>query len=64
MKDHKDYIAPELTVVSFSSEQGFAVSGGPQGSSFVDLFTLQDEQDYNSQAQQNWREGGNLFDSW
>lgn len=59
----KKYITPTLTVVAFKAEHGFANSGGVQNS-VLDLFFLQQEDGYNSQAQENWHEeSGSLF-SW
>ena len=64
METKKQYIAPALTVVTFKVEQGYATSTGLQSTSKLDLFTLAYEDDYNAQAQENWHESGNLFDSW
>ena len=61
----RQYIAPALTVVTFKVEQGFATSTGFQSTQFLDMFLLQQEEEYNDQAQENWHEGGdNLFDRW
>ena len=63
MKTKEKYIAPELTVVTFKVEQGFNASG--QGvQSLISLFCIQTEQDYNSQAQQNWHEENSIFENW
>ena len=59
--DHKkQYIAPQLTVVKFKTERGYALS------SKLGLFHEQQIYDefYNSQNQENWEESGNLFDRW
>ena len=57
MKDKKEYIAPVLTVVTFKTERGYAVST-------VSLFHLQEGEDlFNEQSQENWTEEGNLFGS-
>lgn len=69
----KQYIAPQVTVVSFKMEHGYVLSGTPTGYSSttsLDFFTLTSEEDYNSQAQENWSEYDNgngsssLFGSW
>ena len=58
MKSKKQYIAPELTVVSFRTERGYALSGSERG--LFDLNFLQlDMSDesysgYNAQGQQTW----------
>ena len=67
MKTKKDYIAPQLTVVSFKIEQGFAQSGE------VSLRLFQDAEldiinnnynDYNEYNQENWHQGSsNIFGS-
>ena len=66
METNRQYIAPTLTVVTFKVEQGFAGSNNPTGynsTSFLDMFLLQSNNDYNDQAQENWHENGDLF-SW
>ena len=50
----KKYIKPELTVVSFKTEQGFASSGSI-------TFTIEQNELYNEQCQEKWTDGGNLF---
>lgn len=60
----KQYLAPELTVVTFKIEQGFTVSStGYQSTQMLDMFLLQSDEDYNDQAQENWHDGGDFF-SW
>lgn len=59
----KEYIAPELTVVSFKMERGFALSGFAT----MDLFhELEQEDLYNASNQENWyyEEDNNFFGSW
>ena len=65
MEIKKQYIAPELTVVTFKVEQGFTASSptGFESTSLIDFFTLTQEADYNDQAQENWHESGDFF-SW
>lgn len=66
MNNKKQYSAPQLTVVTFKTERGYATSGEPTGYSptaLLNLFLLQTHSDYNVQAQQNWNERGDLF-SW
>ena len=62
MKTKENYIAPELTVVTFKVEQGFTASGNGM-QSLISLFCIQ-EQEYNSQAQQNWQEENSIFENW
>jgi hypothetical protein len=60
--DKKQYIAPQLTVVTFKAEQGYANS--PQTRTAIFLYLLQPEENYNvNSAQQNWIDGHDLF-SW
>lgn len=60
----KQYLAPELTVVTFKIEHGFINSStGYQSTQMLDMFLLQSNEDYNDQAQENWHDGGDLF-SW
>ena len=62
MKSKKQYIAPELTVVSFKAERGYALSGGIERSIF-DFHLLDPDDGYNSQSQQNWQEEESFFGS-
>ena len=62
MKTKENYIAPELTVVTFKVEQGFTASGNGM-QSLISLF-IQAEPEYNSQAQQNWQEENSIFENW
>lgn len=61
MENKKQYIAPELTVVTFKVEQGFY---GSNQQSIISLFSILPEQNYNQQAQENWQESGNYFGNW
>ena len=65
MKTKKDYIAPQLTVVSFKIEQGFAQSGGVSLRLFQDIsldYAIDDN--YNDYNQENWHQGSsNIFGS-
>ena len=63
METKKEYIAPTLTVVSFKVEQGY--SGSAEFSLFQDfqLLRLNDDDDYNSQAQEIWSEDNSYFGS-
>lgn len=60
MNTKKTYSPPTLTAVSFKVELGNLMSGSNPQASSLDLFTISG-QDYNSQAQENWTEQGNLF---
>ena len=65
----KQYIAPQLTVVSFKAERGYALSGLRQENLF-DLGFLQLDMEsgnydgYNAQCQQNWDTDEGIFDRW
>lgn len=63
MENKKQYIAPELTVVTFKAERGFALSGptGYKETGLLDMFLLDHEADYSDQAQENWNEHGDFF---
>ncbi len=61
MKTKENYIAPELTVVTFKVEQGFTASGNGM-QSLISLFCIQPE--YNSHAQENWQEENSIFENW
>lgn len=63
METKKEYIAPTLTVVSFKVEQGY--SGSAEFRLFQDfqLLRLNDDDDYNSQAQEIWSEDNSYFGS-
>lgn len=55
--EKKEYIAPQLTVVEFRMEQGYA-------SSLLRL-TLEQNAFFNDQGQEKWDEtSGSLFDTW
>ena len=68
MKTKKQYTAPELTVVTFKVEQGYALSSVTK----VDLFGgtgIMDQ--YNAFGQQHWADNGSgtgimgdLFGNW
>lgn len=62
MKTKKQYIAPQLMVVEFKAERGYASSGMERA---FTLFSLSKD-GYNDQGQENWSDGGNLFgdNSW
>ena len=55
----RTYIAPELTVVSFKIEQGFATSGTCTMHLFQDLTEFNDG--YNASGQQNWTQDTKFF---
>lgn len=61
MKDNnKTYSAPELTVVSFSMEQGFAVSGNPMETlMFWDDENDRQVEEYNQK--EGWLRGSDGF---
>ena len=62
MNQKKQYIAPELTVVSFKMEKGYATSGllpEPEAPFILGLFG--DADGYNSQGQQVWEEDNSTF---
>ena len=60
MNDKKEYIAPELTVVSFKVEQGFFGSGQKAFS----LFPFLGIDAFNNQSQEVWSEGGDFGGDW
>lgn len=62
MNTKKKYIAPELTVVEFKVEKGYAASGFRL---FQDFSLFEDDynSNYNSQAQENWHDDGGAFGS-
>lgn len=50
--DKKKYIAPQLTVVTFNTEYGYAISSGTP---LIDQFQLFDfENNYESRTQESW----------
>lgn len=61
METKKQYLAPELTIVTFRVENGFTISGG--GDRKI-LSNQTPTNDYNDNNQQKWTNGGNLFDGW
>lgn len=63
METKKQYTAPKLTVVTVKSERGYAGSGGLQ-TSILALFCMEAEQSYNTQYQENWTNGGEVFNAW
>ena len=62
-KEKKQYIAPQLTVVTFKAEQGYANS--PQTRTAIFLYLLQsNDATYNvNSAQEKWNDGGDML-SW
>lgn len=62
METKKEYIAPTLTVVTFKTEHGYALSGLRM---FQDQMLFEQDYDarYNSQAQENWSEDNSYFGS-
>ena len=63
METKKQYTTPELTVVTFKSERGYAGSGGLQ-TSILTLFCIEAEPNYNTQYQEDWTNGGDVFNAW
>lgn len=63
MKTKEEYIAPSLTVVTFKTEQGFALSNG-NGPDNAFLGFISTEDNYNEQAQENWHENNLFGNSW
>lgn len=64
MDTKKEYIAPNLTVVSFKMEQGYAVSDVRLFQDFI-LFNEDYDDKYNTQSQEIWESGGNYFgETW
>ena len=57
MKTKKEYKAPELTVVTFKVEKGYA-------SSNMLTFSMEQDELYNEQCQEKWTEAGSFFESW
>lgn len=62
----KQYIAPELTVVSFHVEHGFIMSNIPQNSFRMFFMNGIPQDGYNAQGQQEWMDDqSNIFgNSW
>lgn len=54
--EKREYTTPQLTVVSFKAERGYAVSGTPL-TGFLELF---DSNTSESQTQESWTE----HDTW
>lgn len=63
METKKQYTAPKLTVVTFKTERGYASSGGFQ-TNILSLFCLDEEPNYNTQYQEEWTDGGDVFNVW
>lgn len=61
-KEKKQYIAPQLTVVTFKAEQGYVNSTLTQTTIFLYLLRTEGNYNFNS-AQEEWKEGGNML-SW
>lgn len=57
MNTKKEYIAPQLTVVEFKTERGYA-------SSRMITFTMEQNDLYNTQGQENWTDASSMFDEW
>ena len=65
MKDKKEYIAPELTVVTFKTERGYAASAdGAVKSAFIGLLSLSGESSYNTFGNENWTNDDALNSGW
>ena len=62
METKKQYLAPELTVVTFKVETGFTASGGVDEIMLINDIYLND--DYNAQSQENWSESGTFGGDW
>ena len=61
MSQKKQYIAPELTVVSFKMEKGYAASGEEP---FIQRLLFGGSADgYNSQGQEEWSTDNSTFGS-
>jgi len=60
----KEYIAPTLTVVTFKTERGYAASGYGPDHAFLGLLSLEFENDYNAQGQENWNESSAFGSAW
>lgn len=61
MNEKKQYVAPQLTVVSFKVEMGFSGSAVEK----LSLFHFLEVNDYyNAQNQENWYEQSSFFDTW
>lgn len=50
----KEYTAPQLTVITFKAERGYALSGGTPLADFFQLFDYAEMQE--SQTQEQWSE--------
>lgn len=63
METKKKYIVPQLTVVSFKAERGYALSNVSSMRLFPDV-DLDINSDYNSSNQENWlQDESNIFGS-
>ena len=63
METKKNYIAPQLTVVSFKAEQGYSLSSVSTMRLFHDA-ELDIINNYNEYNQENWHQGSsNIFGS-
>ena len=65
MKDKKKYIAPELTVVSFKVEHGYAASGYGPAKAFIGLLSISgDDATYNTTTGIGDWENDNALTGW
>ena len=62
----KEYTAPTLTVVTFKTERGYAASitGYGPNATLLGLLSLNSDEGYNDQGQQNWHESDYFGDTW
>lgn len=64
MGTKKQYIAPVLTVVTFKTEKGYAVSGPDPEAPFILSLFESDGDGYSAQGQQTWVEEDFSEGSW
>ena len=63
MESKKQYIAPELTVVEFKVEKGYADSQGGEQPFILRLFFGGSADGYNAQGQEEWDSDNSTFGS-
>ena len=65
MKSNKEYLAPELTVVEFKAEKGYANSPGGEQPFIQRLLFGGNADGYNDQGQEEWSTDNETFgNSW
>lgn len=57
--EKKQYVAPELTVVTFKTERGYALSGALESLSFWETGDADQMEDYSEHS--DWHESGGFW---